>query len=128
MSWSPRVARFAPLAPLLSLLALWAGWLIYRTSFVVGGHRWFVLFDDAMISMTYARNLVEGHGLAWARWGSPVEGFTHPLWTFLMIPVNALPLVLWNRSLVIQIVSLLTLLGARRPCSRRSTTPWPTGP
>lgn len=112
MSWSPRVARSAPLlAVLLFLLALWGGWIIYRTSFVVDGHRWFVLFDDAMISMTYARNLVEGHGLAWARWGAPVEGFTHPLWTFLMIPVNALPLALWSRSLIVQIGSLLTLLG-----------------
>src|SRR3712207_4420433 len=112
MSWSPRVARVAPLqALLLFLLTVWGGWIIFRASFVVDGSRWFVLFDDAMISMTYARNLVEGHGLAWARWGAPVEGFTHPLWAVLMIPVNALPLALWNRGLVIQILSLLTLLG-----------------
>lgn len=113
MSWSLRVARSAPplLLLLLFLLASWGGWILYRTSFVADGHRWFVLFDDAMISMTYARNLVEGHGLEWARWGPPVEGFTHPLWTFLMIPVNALPVALWNRSLIVQIGSLLTLLG-----------------
>ena len=76
------------------VLAGWAGWLIYRSSFVVGGTRYFSLFDDAMISMVYAKNFVEGFGLNWARFGPPVEGFTHPLWMFAMIPVNALPLAL----------------------------------
>jgi hypothetical protein len=99
------------MAVLLLLLGVWGGWLIYRTSFVVGGQRYFCLFDDAMISMTYARNLVEGHGLNWARWGEPVEGFTHPLWMFLMVPFNALPLPLVDRSLPVQILSLLTLAG-----------------
>jgi hypothetical protein len=100
-----------PLAVLLLLLGIWSAWFIYRTSFLVEGERTFCLFDDAMISMTYARNLVEGHGLNWARWGEPVEGFTHPLWLFLMIPVNALPLALQDRSLVMQVLSLLTLAG-----------------
>ena len=98
--------------------------------------------------MTYARNLVKGHGLEWARWGEPVEGFTHPLWTFLMIPVNALPIPLRERSLAVQLLSLLTLAGTmiavRRlmldhsrppepatgcppPCSRFSTIRSPTG-
>ncbi len=106
-----RVARSASLAVLLLLLGVWGGWLIYRSSFEAGGHRYFCLFDDAMISMTYARNLVEGHGLNWARWGEPVEGFTHPLWTFLMVPVNVLPLPLRDRSLPVQILSLLILMG-----------------
>src|SRR5580658_5521599 len=77
---------------LLGTLAAWGGWLIYRTSFVLQGRRIFCLFDDAMISMTYARNLVEGYGLNWARRGAPVEGFSHPLWTALMVPVNLLPI------------------------------------
>jgi arabinofuranosyltransferase len=107
---TPRGDRTA-LAVLLALLGVWGAWFIYRTSFLVGGERWFCLFDDAMISMTYARNLIDGHGFAWARWGEPVEGFTHPLWTFLMIPVNALPVPLRDRGLWIQILSLLTLAG-----------------
>lgn len=102
---------FSPLALLLLLLTLWGGWFIYRTSFVVEGKRYFCLFDDAMISMTYARNLVEGHGLNWARWGEPVEGFTHPLWLLLMVPINALPVALRDRSLLMQILSLLALAG-----------------
>lgn len=34
--------------------------------------------DDAFISFTYARNLVEGRGLTWS--GTRVEGYTNPLW------------------------------------------------
>ena len=40
-------------------LAAWSGWLIYRSSFEVAGTRYFSLFDDAMISMVYAKNFVE---------------------------------------------------------------------
>jgi hypothetical protein len=102
-----RVPR--PLATLVAILVVvgaWGGRFIAQTSFVVDGRRYFCLFDDPMISMAYARNFVEGFGLNWARYGAPVEGFTHPLWTFLMIPVNALPIGLEHRSLVVQLVSL----------------------
>jgi hypothetical protein len=95
---------------LLGTLSAWGGWLIFRTSFVLDGRRVFCLFDDAMISMTYARNLVEGWGLNWARQGAPVEGFSHPLWTALMVPVNLLPLALDRRGLVMQVAALALLL------------------
>src|SRR5258705_13076018 len=94
-------------------LAVWSGWLIYRSSFVVAGTRYFSLFDDAMISMVYAKNFVEGFGLNWARFGPPVEGFTSPLWTFAMIPVNALPLALPVRALVVQLEALALLVANR---------------
>ena len=93
------------------VLAIWSGWLIYRSSFVVAGTRYFSLFDDAMISMVYAKNFVEGFGLNWARFGPPVEGFTHPLWMFAMIPVNALPIPLPVRSLVVQIEAIALLVA-----------------
>jgi hypothetical protein len=98
------------LALLLAAMAAWSGWFIYRSSFVVSGKRVFCLFEDAMISMTYARSLVEGHGLNWARGGAPVEGFTHPLWTAMMVVVNAVPLELRFRSLPVQLISLAVLL------------------
>ena len=106
-------SRILPLglAVLLLVFSLWAGWFIHRSSFDVEGTHYYCLFDDAMISMTYARNLVEGHGLEWARFGEPVEGFTHPLWMFLMVPVNALPIPLRDRSLAVQLFSLLALAG-----------------
>src|SRR5436853_7829438 len=61
---SPPPSRPWALWILLLLLAIWGGWFIYRTSFVIDGRRFFCLFDDAVISMTYARHLVAGHGLS----------------------------------------------------------------
>jgi hypothetical protein len=93
------------------LLSAWSTAFVWSSSFIVDGERYFCLFDDAMISMTYARNLVEGFGLNWARWGSPVEGYSNPLWTLVMLPVNLVPLPLPMRSLLMQGVGLLCLLG-----------------
>jgi hypothetical protein len=95
---------------LLACMAAWSSWFIYRSSFVFAGRRVFCLFEDAMISMTYARNLVEGHGLNWARAGEPVEGFTHPLWVALMVPANLLSFDLRYRSLIVQLLSLAILV------------------
>ncbi len=97
---------------LVSLLFIgWCGWFIERTSFFVDGQRHFVLFDDAMVSMTYARNLVEGQCLNWAREGEPVEGYTTPLWTALMVPINASGIDLKYRSLLVQLLSLVLLVA-----------------
>src|SRR5262245_6001421 len=99
------------LACLLLLLFLWGGWFIYRTSFVVDGTRYFCLFDDAMISMTYARNLLEGPGLNWALYGATFEVFSDPLCILLMIPIIALAIPLADRILWVQVLSLITLAG-----------------
>ena len=64
--------------------ALWYAAFIGRTTFVIGGTRYFCLFDDAMISMRYARNLVHGLGLVYNPGDRPVEGITNPLWTLIM--------------------------------------------
>jgi hypothetical protein len=113
---APRPTR-AGLWLLLAGVVLWSGWFIFRSSFESDGKRVFCLFDDAMISMTYARNVLEGHGLNWARTGEPVEGFSHPLWTALMVAVNALPIELRFRSLPMQllgvVVALLNVLVVR---------------
>ena len=93
------------------LLLVWGGWFIFRSSVVIDGDRYFCLFDDAMISMTYARNVVDGYGLDWTRDGRLSEGFTTPLWTFIMIPVNAMPVRLRYRSLIVQAISLVLLVG-----------------
>lgn len=78
--------------PVLLLLAIWSGWFIHQGSFEINGERYYSLFDDGMISMTYAKNLTQGHGLNWAKFGDPVEGFSSPLWTFLMVPFQLLPI------------------------------------
>lgn len=44
----------------------------------------FLLTDDAMISMDYARSLAEGCGLVWYCGAEKVEGFTNFLWVLYM--------------------------------------------
>lgn len=69
---------------LAALYFLFALLMIYRSSFIgADGHRHFALFDDAMIGMRYADNLIHGRGLVWNA-GQRVEGFTGPLLVFLM--------------------------------------------
>ena len=92
---------------LLSVVyTIYAALYIYRNSVVVEGQRYFVLFDDAMVSMRYARNLVNGEGLVWNP-GERVEGFTNPLWVFFMAVVHLLPLSDRFISLPVQIAGVL---------------------
>jgi arabinofuranosyltransferase len=83
---------------------------ILVTSFVIDGKTWFVLFDDAMISMRYAYNLAHGLGPVWNA-GERVEGFTNPLWVGIMALIHLLPLGLNQTGLAVQILgaSFLTL-------------------
>lgn len=83
---------------------------IWRTSFVIGGERYFSLFDDAMISMRYAKHLAAGHGLVWNVGQGRVEGFTNLLWTLYMALLHLLPVALSKTSLLVQISSAIFLL------------------
>jgi hypothetical protein len=70
-------------APFVTASAFY-GAFIFRASGMVGGQRAFPLIDDAMISMTYARNLARGDGLVWNAGGPRVEGITNGLWAIIM--------------------------------------------
>jgi arabinofuranosyltransferase len=92
---SPRLEDSIP-APLfwrwclLSILFLFGSILIYlvlKTSNEIAGTRYFVLPDDGMISMRFARNLASGLGLVWNP-GERVQGFTNPAWTLIMVVVH----------------------------------------
>ncbi len=91
----------------LLFLLLVAGFFYYAwryiesTSVTVDGQKYYVLFDDAMISMRYAYNLAHGLGPVWNA-GERVEGFTNPLWVALMALVHFLPIPLSQTSLVVQ--------------------------
>lgn len=89
---------------------IYASVFIYRTSFVVDGERFFTLFDDAMISMRYAKNLANGYGLVWNPGGERVEGYTNPLWVFFMALFHLLPLSESKISLPIQLSGIGFLL------------------
>ncbi len=94
---------------IFSLFILWGSLFIWKSSIVgIDGKRYFVLFDDAMISMKYAKNIVDGKGPYWNR-GDTVEGYTNPLWVVIMlIPNYFLPIN--YSSLFIQILGLLFLI------------------
>ncbi len=91
------------------LQILYSAFFIARSSFVIAGERYFVLFDDAMISMRYARNLAAGFGPVWNPGGPRVEGITNPLWMLYMALVHLLPVPASKMSLPIQITGALLL-------------------
>lgn len=94
---------------MLVLYLGYAGFYIYRTSFVVDHQHYFVLFDDAMISMRYAHNLARGFGLVWNPGDAPVEGFTNPLWVVFMAFFHLFPIPISKVSLAIQISGAIFL-------------------
>jgi hypothetical protein len=100
----------AGLASILTIYAIGYLALVGMKSFSLAGHRWFLLGDDAMISMRYARNLVNGEGLVWNA-GERVEGFTNPLWTLLMAVAHLLPIPYYQVSLLIQLMNLFLGVG-----------------
>ena len=102
--------RDLALTIILLCFLLYAGLYIYRTSFVIGGQRYFSLFDDAMVSMRYARNLAHGQGLVWNPGGERVEGYTNPLWVLYMSLFHLLPVAPAKVSLFIQVSGALFLL------------------
>lgn len=96
------------------LVCAGAFWLLFivRTLFWVDGHLYATLFDDAMISMRYARNFAEGHGLVWNPGAAPVQGYTNPLWTFVMAAVHAAGVPPRLAALPMMGISAMVLVGA----------------
>jgi hypothetical protein len=92
------------------VFCVYAGLFIYRTSFVIDGERYFSLFDDAMISMRYAKHLADGEGLVWNTGEERVEGYTNLLWTLYMSALHLVPVAQSKTSLLVQISSALFLL------------------
>ena len=74
---------------------------IEATSITVDNDKYYVLFDDAMISMRYAYNLAHGNGLVWNA-GERVEGFTNPLWVGFMALFHLFPIAASKLSFYIQ--------------------------
>jgi hypothetical protein len=73
--------------------------------------------DDAYISLRYAKNLVEGHGLVWNP-GQVVEGYTNFLWIIATAAVGflGLDLVFASRLLgaVFSVGTILLLIMSRK--------------
>lgn len=71
--------------------------------------RYFALFDDEMVSMRYAANLVHHGELSWNP-GERVEGFTNPLWVLFMAALHLLPVAKSKLSLLVELTGALCLL------------------
>ena len=84
---------------------------IFRTSFVLAGTRYFVLFEDAMISMRYAQHFADGNGLTWNVGEPPIEGFTNLLWVLWMSVAHLLHLSESKISLFIMLTGIAILLA-----------------
>ncbi len=84
---------------------------ITRTLFGVDGQRFSSLFDDAMVSMRYARHLAIGHGLVWNPGEAPVEGYTNLLWTLWMALLHWVGIPERLVSLVVMVSGALLLVG-----------------
>ena len=84
---------------------------ILRTSFAIGGARYFVLFEDAMISMRYARHLADGHGFVWNIGEKPIEGFTNLLWVLWMSVAHKLGMSESKISLFIMLSGIAIMVG-----------------
>ncbi len=101
---------------------------IARASFDLDGRRSFSLFDDAMISLTYARSLAAGHGLVWMPGEAPVEGYTNLLWTLGMALPHRAGLPEHLVSLPVQLLGALLLITtsvlAMRIARRQSDASW----
>ncbi|MBN1335666.1 MAG: hypothetical protein JXB39_06870 [Deltaproteobacteria bacterium] len=63
--------------------------------------------EDAGITFAYARSLAEGHGLVPWVGGERVEGYSNPLWTFVLAFFHVLKIQVWTSS-----KALGALLGA----------------
>jgi hypothetical protein len=73
----------------LAVVGGFAAAFVLRSLFRVDGALTATLFDDAMVSMRYARNLVDGHGLVWNPGEAPVEGYTNFLWVLWLAVLHA---------------------------------------
>jgi hypothetical protein len=80
----------------------------HRMSFISAGERVFTLWDDAMISMRYARNLAQGDGLVW-NVGERVQGFSNLGLTLVMAVVHLVPVPLRLVPFLFQLCSAAAL-------------------
>lgn len=106
----PLTSAKARLVVGLSALAFYLAFVM-RTSFTIGGTRYFVLFEDAMISMRYARHVADGHGFVWNIGEAPIEGFTNLLWVLWMSVAHKLGLSESKISLFIMLSGVAILLS-----------------
>ena len=95
----------------MAVLVLYQAWMIRELGMAeIDGTTYFLLDDDIMISMRYAKNLAAGVGLVYNP-GERVEGFTNPLLTFFATGLHLLPAAPPTLSLGLMLINLGFSLG-----------------
>jgi hypothetical protein len=105
-------------------LLSWAGVLVPLLIYALHAHVfWPWINDDAGISFSYARNLAAGFGLVSQPGVPPVEGFSNPMWVFLLSPFFFFHLFhpLWTPK----IISLLLTATSFQILSHTLRRSWP---
>lgn len=107
---SKRLSQFLFFLIVLAYLAYGVVFLL-KMVVEIDGKPYFLLFDDATISMTYARNLAQGFGLVWNPGGERVEGFTNLLWVLYMALFHLFPIPENWMALPIQLTGLVLVIA-----------------
>lgn len=83
------------------------------------------LVDDALISLTYAQRLLDGHGLTWTD-GVRVEGYTNLGWVLLnaLLGFFGMDLVVASRSLGLLCSALVGWVVLRLDRPETESSPW----
>lgn len=103
--------------PYRALLLVVLVWVAQRRLSAV----WPFTIDDAGISYAYAKHIAEGAGPVAVVGGPWVEGYSNPLWVFLLVPWHWLGLEIPNVAKVLGVVlfGVAALLGAASLAQRR---------
>src|SRR5262249_51201128 len=92
-----------------------AGWVVLGAALVALGvhaRRYFpFLCDDALISLRYAKRLIEGQGLTWNP-GERVEGYSNLLWVLATAALGALGVDLITSVRVLGLLGMAASIAA----------------
>lgn len=87
----------------LGLIALWSA--------ETASGRLFTLFDDAMVSMSYAKTYAVTGELVWFTGADSVQGFSNPLWTMWMTVLHFAGLQGSGAALAVSLSGLALIVG-----------------
>lgn len=117
ITWLNAHRRWVLITTMMAVAVFWLPVIWGGYSADMGGVRYWWLFDDAMISMRYARHLAMGVGLVWNP-GEYIEGYTNFLWVLCMAVVHLFPISLAKTSLVMLLINLALAIAAVVPLLR----------
>jgi arabinofuranosyltransferase len=115
-------------ACLLLVALAFYGVFVARTAFAIGDEVYLTLVDDAMISMRYARNLADGHGIVWNVGDEPIQGYTNLGWMLYMALLHLLGFAPSKISLVVMAtgapILLANILVVKRLAEHQAPGDW----